>query len=120
MKTATTVTAKTEANTIISIHAVMKTATFDMRKLISTVDNFNPCSHEDCNGYEPDLRRDNENFNPCSHEDCNNDVMYSTFDSYRISIHAVMKTATFKLTNKVTVKGISIHAVMKTATCLTS
>ena len=58
---------------------------------------------------------DLNNFNPCSHEDCNKRILLFWTRS-KISIHAVMKTATIVyIVNNLSI-DISIHAVMKTAT----
>jgi len=140
----------------------MKTATCLLCSSDSSIMNFNPCSHEDCNLFLKSMRwKFNQYFNPCSHEDCNKLRLFQTlcntaFQSMqswrlqrwykndqgipwvRISIHAVMKTATIKTTKEYrelefqsmqswrlqlrdcrAIKNtpvISIHAVMKTAT----
>jgi len=121
----------------ISIHAVMKTATYgDFRKTNVSGDfnpcshedcntikiirflkkiYFNPCSHEDCNSNPSRQSTDDTNFNPCSHEDCNAKAALDAYNNM-ISIHAVMKTATILITTTSGTTRISIHAVMKTAT----
>ena len=71
MKTATSTGGVVGQDRLISIHAVMKTATWNIEVNIFELKDFNPCSHEDCNS----------GWACCRY-------------AKNISIHAVMKTAT--------------------------
>ena len=102
------------------------------------IDNFNPCSHEDCNTSNRPKTFAFFSFQSMQSwrlqlprpAVCPNFAQFQSMQSWRlqpnseylrlkgieISIHAVMKTATRHIRTRVRRTQISIHAVMKTAT----
>ena len=82
--------------------------------------HFNPRSHEGSDGISREKFCPKDNFNPRSHEG-SDDAIFTTMDSYMISIHAPTKGATYSTLPYWQGTGISIHAPTKGATsCICS
>ena len=107
---------KTDADIKISIHALVKRATCVFCILFSTTDYFNPRPREEGDKHPLVNQTFPLDFNPRPREE-GDEVQEQIFCDTCISIHALVKRATGKVSVYLLPQRISIHALVKRATC---
>ena len=116
MKSATSGRWRHASSIQISIHALMKSATSQDDKVWACCSYFNPRTHEECDDFFWHATPSFLYFNPRTHEECDWLSCCMRLACKTISIHALMKSATLRHTTLLHFVAISIHALMKSAT----
>ena len=100
---------------LISIHALVKRATYVYITVYTILNNFNPRPREEGDSVKVGDTIKINDFNPRPREE--GDIIFKYFVLYNIiSIHALVKRATLKTQRQPGGQEISIHALVKRAT----
>ena len=99
----------------ISIHALVKRATFVLSGQYFRIMDFNPRPREEGDLNYNDRRLQIQYFNPRPREEGDSFKSGAT-ENRRISIHALVKRATYCVLSFDATEDISIHALVKRAT----
>ena len=100
----------------ISIHALTKSATAASATRQPDPYNFNPRTHKECDSKSSLVCAFMFYFNPRTHKECDQNYTIGLSHDLDISIHALTKSATSRLSKALARVIISIHALTKSAT----
>ena len=109
---------KHDCGWIISIHALTRSATRFVSNLTKTTKNFNPRTHEECDGYTNELEDADLEFQSTHSRGVRRLSASSLNWTGKISIHALTRSATGYAHVRHVQFGISIHALTRSATTL--
>ena len=84
--------------------------------VFSSITNFNPRTHKECDNFTRLSCHLFKNFNPRTHKECDHNSKAKSTNKSVISIHALTKSATLQSVICVSYFLISIHALTKSAT----